>query len=163
MEIVGNSHLSAALLAGEIDVHPEAKMGCDCGTALGSLRPRAEVKRPQRSELENLRRKGWGTAKIEKWFEQKRIIENREARIDSAKRDASAGTDPDGWCTIVKSLLSDVRLNYVGLLLHWYSGSLDGEKIQVTGRTKLSADGSLAESLYQMEEDQIYEIRLARA
>lgn len=163
MAIIGNAHLSVALRAGEIDVHPESKMGCDCGTALGSLRSRAEVRRPQRSEVEGLRRKGWGTAKIERWFEQRKAIENREARIDSAKRDASTGTDPDGWCSIMKSLLSDVPLSHVGLLLHWYSGSLDGEKIQVAGRTTLSLDGGLAESLYQMEEDRIYEIRLSRA
>jgi len=49
-------------------------------------------------------------------------------------------------------------VDYVGLLLHWYSGSVDGERIQINRRTKILLDEGLADALYHVEEDIVYEI-----
>jgi len=37
-------------------------------------------------------------------------------------------------------ILALSAVDYVGLLLHWYSGSVDGERIQINRRTKILLD-----------------------
>lgn len=122
---------------------------CDCGTALGAL-GRAESKLERRksaadNEESKLRRKGWSEAKIKRWKEQK------SEHLAKPKSTPEA-TD---WEDFLKELLSSRQTPFVGLLLHWYSGPIEG-RIELQGR---EAANLSAEILGRMQEDVLYEFR----
>lgn len=156
-EIIENPHLASVLVPGELYIQPATKT-CDCGTSLGFLRPRSSEKRPERSVVDGLRRKGWSVAKIDRWLAQREEVKSRNAKSEADRRSSATGTDPDGWTATTSELLALPGVSYAGILLHHYSGSLEGERIAITGRTKLICDESLSDALYHIEEDRIYEI-----
>ncbi|MEN9935383.1 MAG: hypothetical protein RLZZ387_1962 [Chloroflexota bacterium] len=57
------------------------------------------------------------------------------------------------WEDLLKDMLG--HTSFVGLLLHWYSGSIDG-RIELQGRQPVKVS---AESLGRMQEDVLYEFR----
>ena len=134
--LLQNSRMQGVLQPGEIYIHPGSKM-CDCGTSLGGLGRRPVENRVSRERKARLRKKGWSDAKFQRWLEQQRQTSDRKERIKTAMADAVAGCDPDGWGGIMRGLLNGLQLPYVGLLLHWYSASLDSEVIRSKGRTTL--------------------------
>src|SRR5688572_15732863 len=70
--VLQNPNVAAQLSDGERHILT-TRGHCDCGTVLGSHREAANHER----ELEKLRKKGWGEAKIERWVEQKRAARVR--------------------------------------------------------------------------------------
>ena len=156
-EIVINPHMTLMLRPGELYVQPAPKV-CDCGTSLGSLRPRPETKRPERSAVDALRRKGWSDSKITRCLAQRQETYTRKAKREADRHLHASGTDPDGWVSTTSDILALFAVDYVGLLLHWYSGRVDNERIQIDRRTKLLLGEGLADALYHVEEDIVYEI-----
>ncbi|MEW6306755.1 MAG: hypothetical protein AB1705_25085 [Verrucomicrobiota bacterium] len=156
-EILSNPHLSQHLHLKERYLYPGGKM-CECGTALGTLRETQPPKRIEKKEIDGLRKKGWSETKIQRWIEQQMSVKERKAQIKAKQDLAAHGSDPDGWTATVRALISEARLPYVGLLLHWYSGDLESERIPIKSRVKLPNDDQLSNALYRIEEDTIYEI-----
>lgn len=157
--VIENPHLATHLRPGELYIQPATKT-CDCGTWLGSGCPRPSVKRPERSVLDKLRLKGWSQAKIDRWIAQRDEVTARNTRSDADRKTAINGTDPDGWISTASELLALSGVNYVGILLHHYYGTLVAERLSIAGRSKLKLDESLSDALFNIEEDRIYEIYL---
>lgn len=143
------------LQSGEIYFHPTGKI-CDCGTALGSLGRRPEAARTSAEIFTRLRKKGWSETKIQRWMAQQVQTAERDKRVHDARVNAVAGSDPDGWCSILRGLLCDLRLPYAGILLHWYSGGLPTEAINARGRMSVPMDDKLPDTLFRMKEDTLY-------
>ncbi len=125
------------------------KCHCDCGTTLGALR-RAESKFERRKsaaekEESKLRRKGWSEAKIKRWKEQKA---EHLAKLKSTQ-------DATDWEDLLRDMLNSRQTPFVGLLLHWYSSSIE-ERIELQGREDVKVS---AETLGRMREDVLYEFQ----
>ena len=158
VEKLSNPHVEKVLKPGEVYFHPAGK-GCDCGTALGSLR-HGDEGRVDKATLDGFRKKGWSETKISRWLAERDKVRNREKRIQ-AQRELAAqihANDPDGWCAIIGALQDTLNLQYVGVLLHWYGGSMNSEKLEVE-RCSVPLDENLGNALYHMEEDKLYVVR----
>lgn len=152
---VENRSIKPLLLPDELYFYPAGE-SCDCGTALGSLNHASDAGRVEKSWLDGLRKKGWGEAKIARWVEQKKLVGEREERIQSAREADFAGVDPDSWCTITRRLIHELPVSHVGLFVHWYGGSFESEKFDSPQRIELPLDDELADSLFHMEEGILY-------
>ncbi len=151
-------HVDPFLQTGEVYLFPSRRM-CDCGTALGSLNRQPESERISKATGDRFRKQGWSDAKIQRWLEQRSQTDERDRRISDAKSISVAGRGPDGWHGILRGLVCDLRLTYAGILLHWYSGGLETEKIEVKRRVTLPMDDKLTDALYRVEEDTFYIIK----
>jgi hypothetical protein len=54
-------------------------------------------------------------------------------------------------------LLESGYTRRLGLLLHWYHGSVDNERINILGKEKIKIQELKPEQLMKMKEDVIYE------
>jgi len=151
-----NPHLATQLRPDDMYVQPVPKM-CDCGTSLGSLRRVSEPPRVERRETDQLRRKGWSDTKIDRWLQQQTQYLERLSRERESREAATRGTDPDSWCQTISELLALPGVRYAGLLLHWYSGGIESERIHLSDRRRVRLDSSTLDFLYHIEEDILYE------
>lgn len=123
---------------------------CDCGTALGALERNAALLERRRRSNErkeaSLRRRGWSGARIQRWRHQ-------QQNLGSSLHQQAGVTD---WERLLTDMLSQPRMPYVGLLLHWYGGGPD-EPIALQGRDILPL---CAESLGRLREDVLAIFRL---
>src|SRR5262245_6972763 len=78
---------------------------CDCGTPLGAAR-----RAPERGDgshevrrIEELRKKGWGAAKIERWLEQQKSTRRRDARVKK-ERGVAVAMELGAWSTGLDAL-----------------------------------------------------------
>lgn len=120
--------------------------GCDCGTVLAQHLTAAELDARLLAETKRLRRKKWGSAKIERWIDDRR---------KTFHKPSGHGTDSiEQWVSVIAALKDRMKLPYVGLFVHSYRGSLVDEEIDVS---RSIADPALAvyDQLCQFEEDQI--------
>jgi hypothetical protein len=135
-------------------------IGCDCGTALGARRRSAaeheqdngSVKTSIARKAEKLRRAGWSGAKVEKWLEQKE---------STAGKHSKPNEEPsiEHWATFLARVLDSGAARRVGLLLHWYNGSLDDEDIVLARKEMHNRKEITAEFLSDIEEDVLYDFR----
>ena len=89
-EIIIDPHMTSVLRPGELYVQPASKV-CDCGTSLGSLRSRPETKRPERSAVDALRRKGWSEFKITRCLVQRHETYTRKAKSKADRNLLASG------------------------------------------------------------------------
>ncbi|MGH8107407.1 MAG: hypothetical protein ACREO1_01640 [Arenimonas sp.] len=101
-----------------------------------------------------MRLKGWSEAKIARSLAQKldKISQVNEAAV------RSNGSQASGWCSFLSELLDSGKTPYVGLLLHFYSGSLES-RIEMSGRVAAGKADVSPEYLGNMQEDVLYEFR----
>jgi hypothetical protein len=135
---------------------------CDCGTALGARRRSAtdqeqdngSVKTSIARKADKLQRAGWSAVKVEKWLEQKE---------STARKHAKPIEEPaiEHWATFLGRVLDSGAARRVGLLLHWYNGSLGDEEIILARQEKHKRKEITAEFLSLIEEDVLYEFRRA--
>lgn len=147
--IIENKHVSKALKSGEIYFHTVDNF-CDCGTALGFIRNDNAIKdrlsKVIAREKAKKVRQGWSNAKIDRWYQDK--LKNKE------KKHKEPCGDPDGWSETLADLKAAANLAYVGIMLHFYSGDLDSEHIELT-RKSIPLDDQLEDYLWQMSEDEL--------
>lgn len=151
--LVENRHVQPQLHKGDRYVLT-TRGSCDCGTPIGSRRTVGRDE-PHARELAKLRKRGWSEAKIRRWLEQKRETRERsERQADAAAR--SRTPEAAEWVALLADVLGHAAR--VGLLLHWYRGGIDSERItlerEVVPRVELTA-----ERLLSMREDVIYEFQ----
>lgn len=130
---------------------------CDCGTQLGLI-ARLEMPgemRIEKKELDKLEKKGWSAGKIDRWkternktFEKDKIRYSRMVNADHL--------DVANWMKYLDTLFTNTNISYVGLLLHWYKGGLQTERIKIKGRIEIQRMDLTHESLLNMKEDIIY-------
>lgn len=138
-----NRQVRKVLKAGEIYFNTCDKY-CDCGTKLGSYQePDRELQAAAlNKELAKLKKKGWSQAKIGRWCADREKAHRIEAPVG----------DPDGWVLTIRSLLTDAKLPYAGVLLHMYKGDIQTERM-MPARFKAPLDESLAHKLWRLPED----------
>jgi hypothetical protein len=149
-----NAHVEGQLES-DLQYHLTTIGHCDCGTELGSarrVRDRSQkIGRPE--QFAKLRRRGWSASKIERWLEQKT---SRSAQV---KRASSDTPDAGEWCLFIREVLASPYTDSFGLLLHWYGGALDSERIELRGREVILARDIEATDLLDLTEDVLYEFR----
>jgi hypothetical protein len=136
---------------------------CDCGTPLGSLSAKDKQKSLADGEsvhaVAKLKKKGWSQAKIDRWQAEKETAAERS----SLQRANSSGADLNSWCQFIKAFLTSSEGKSLGILLHWYRGSLDDEKIQIKSIEHLRLPEELEKNLLSIREDVLYLFSMAPA
>lgn len=155
-EPVTNASLVAQLRPGE-QYFCTTRAHCDCGTALGSAKSIERNASTLRRKAERMKHKGWGPRKIERWLDEKQKGWARRQSKQEARLDESLG-EVRSWESLLRDMLSEPSLDYVGLLLHWYSGGLD-EKIALSGKESVGLAALTPEFLARLEEDVLYRFR----
>lgn len=125
---------------------------CDCGTALGSARESPLVRADLGKQVAKLRRKGWSETKIERWKRDRRKSEDDQNRRFHAEAERLR-SDTETWLALLGELLASREVRSVGVLLHWYAGSLEDERIELA---RTAPGEPRAEFLETIEEDVLY-------
>jgi hypothetical protein len=125
---------------------------CDCGTPLGahagSAADEAHV------QIRKLRAKGWSETKIARLREQRGEHQAQKAAI---ARTASE-TGIAQWQSFLSEALMRSDTPYLCLLIHMYSGALDGD-IELSDRQTVKLQDADTAFLDAMSEDVLYEFR----
>jgi len=150
---IENPWVQQALPAGAVQARASDR-SCDCGTALGRLRE-SPGRRVERTDLDRLRARGWSERKVARWLEERERVAAREARVGAGRvtETEQGWPDPDGWVARLAALLGPGVSPSVGILLHWYRGRLDTERITLVGREAWRLDADLGAALYRLPED----------
>ncbi len=129
------------------------KAQCDCGTTLGWAAresARAPKKLDVEAETRKLQRKGWRQAKIARWLEAKQHDE--QTWKPPSPESLSSDKLNEDWLSLIEDMLSEPSVSSFGLLLHWYSGSLESRLPIHERREVLLTKAALA----TMEENTLY-------
>jgi hypothetical protein len=154
-EIVHNPHLESQLPAGERYVLTTRKY-CDCGTALGSLSHAFQKGPPSyERDVQKFRKQGWSEAKIERWLTEKEMA-NDKANIKSRRVSGSEDITVASWVEFLTVALESGHTDRIGILLHWYQGSLTSERISLRNIVSLSVRKLTPDYLLKIEEDSLY-------
>lgn len=146
---IDNASINTALRAGESYYY--TSHGCDCGCGFGVLARSSSHPPDYESKLEDFRKKGWSSAKIERWLNEKRKSE--------AWRTDFLASPPDDvilWHKFVHEVIDAGAARYVGLLVHWYSGGLETETIPIQTRRWTTIADLNCEHLLRAEEDVLH-------
>jgi hypothetical protein len=161
-EPIHNPSVAKALHPGETYFYTTRGM-CDCGTDLGSaLRRNATLHAPDpEQEAKKLRKKGWGAAKIA------RRNKDRQADFERKKAEAEARGDVPPhhaqiWCDFIQAVFDARAAGSIGILLHFYSGGIDSERIPVGGRRTLQVSALTSQYLLELTEDVLHEFQGSR-
>lgn len=154
-ERVSNDSVSAQLRPGERQLRATGHM-CDCGTGLGAGR-RAPAESDLDRRVAKLQKKGWGEAKIARWLDQQESNEHSRARKRAARSETPTAEE---WHRFLVEVLGSGGVEWVGLLLHWYSGDLSEEQVRFA-RQPVSFSELSPQLLLDLKEDVLYEFRRA--
>jgi hypothetical protein len=153
---IQNDTVIAQLAPGETYYRTNRSM-CDCGTGLGCL---ATVNRKQNQSDHALARKvrkfqasGWSQTKIDRWLAQH--DETRLNRVRSARDHYIS--DAERWLNIISEILDSDKTPSFKLLIHWFPGELESERIQIQRRCKISINDARPDVMLHMEHDVLYE------
>ncbi len=158
---IDNSFVSAQMPQGQYVRATQSV--CDCGTPLGSLsakhnpKSRAEGESAHATSVAKLKKKGWSQAKIDRWLGEKETASERA----SLQRANSSGANLNSWCQFIKTFLSASQGKALGILLHWYSGSLDDEEIEIKCIERIPLTEELEKNLLSIREDVLYLFSMA--
>lgn len=104
-------------------------------------------------EMESIRRKGWSEAKIARWYKEKK------ATADRRNEKRSVVEDYEQYSAFLHQTLSERLTTHIGLLIHFYSGAISAEEIEVTKTVTLPIDRVSAVTLMALEDDVLYIIK----
>jgi len=153
---VENPSVQAQLPPGTVYVYLSGNY-CDCGTPLGRLRRDLGRADDPEGQVPRLRRKGWSEARISRWRDQKQAAREKDRRTVQGMAEGMTA-EVEWWLSYLRRLLGAGGVRSIGLLLHWYSGSLTGERITLRERIRLPIGQVRPEFLVQIEEDVLYEL-----
>jgi hypothetical protein len=156
-KLISNPHVAT-----QVDSHDwyilTSKKHCDCGTALGSLNhQRAAKVSSYERDLKKFRKQGWSEAKIKRWLKQKEQTQERHRREDAALSEGG-GPELNRWIEFLNHLIASNLSPRLGLLLHWYHGGIESERIKIQRREKVRLSEVNPERLMRIEEDVLYEV-----
>ena len=104
-----------------------------------------------------MERKGWSVAKIERAMADIETSHERHVETRGGRTIGSRDAEIAQWSGIIRSMPMATGANYVGLMLHQYSGSIDGADF--AARHEACSPEVLEDFLLAIEEDVLYEIR----
>jgi hypothetical protein len=125
---------------------------CDCGTPLGAHA--ASATDDTQAQVRKLHAKGWSEAKIARWREQRGEHQAKKA----ATARAASETGIAQWQGFLSEALTRSDTPYLCLLIHMYSGALDGD-IELSDRQPVKLREADTAFLDAMSEDVLYEFR----
>ena len=144
-EPISNSAVEELLRPGEAYFHATREY-CDCGTSLVRSRSPSDARS---RKVQQFRRRGWSEAKIERWLQS----------TTPGAKDHGTGPTQGEWQAFIVDVLA-AGVPYVGLLVHWYRGSLSDEPIAIKRRVAAQPTSlPLADGL---DEDMLYCFALDR-
>lgn len=155
-KVISNPHVARHIEAGDRYVQTTRKH-CDCGTSLGSL-ARRETKSQDAlgHQAEKFRRRGWSEAKIDRW--QVQTERDRARRRQEGTTGAQRGLqDAKQWIDLLRDLLNSGATARIGLLLHWYRGSVESERVELNGIRRVELSAASTDQLMGIEDDVLYE------
>jgi hypothetical protein len=156
-ELISNPHVAEQIAPRDRYILTSRKH-CDCGTALGSLsHQRAANSSTYDRELKKFRKQGWSETKIQRWLAQKEQTKERHRREDEALAEGS-GPELDRWIQFLNDLIRSGPSPRFGLLLHWYHGSVESERIKIQRRETIRFSELNPARLMKIEEDVLYEV-----
>lgn len=163
-EVIENESVREHLNAGDFYILTTQGM-CDCGTVLGSEyreEPLAsdEKEKFRRQTIEKFKKKGWSQTKIDRWFNEAVLTEEKENRSRELQHESAVSFVSD-WIAFIKDMLGSKVTPKIGLLLHMYDGALYG-RFTIVGKKRVSLKELNESILLQMAEDVIYEFVLDR-
>lgn len=143
---VSNASLQEILSAGDQQILTTPGT-CDCGTVLGSAStgntsPATRMER----DLQKLRSKGWSEAKIQRWQSQREGAQHNHQRPSEAER----------WILLIHKLLQQPQARRIGLFLHWYSASVEQERLIISDPRKVQLSELTVDFLTHLQEDVVY-------
>lgn len=145
------------LLCDEALFRTTHKGACDCGTCLGSAIDEREESHVYQAEIAKLGKKGWSSAKIERWLNEKDAAKRRSAERARSKN-LSHLTEAEKWLEFLNQCLVHTKPNAVGLLLTWEGGSTRDLRQGERGKAIRIANVSPS-FLLHLEHNRLYEIR----
>jgi hypothetical protein len=127
---------------------------CDCDTAIGSAH-RDLIREPNWArEIKKLRKKGWTQQKIERWeADRRKDIERNRSMAEARQGAGSVGVQ--SWIDFIRSVIESSSASGIGIVLHFYAGSLNREAC-IRERRSVSIDELTTEFLLNVEEDILY-------
>ena len=147
---IANAHLAAQLRPGELQLST-CTGHCDCGTAIGSAFVAEDAeeswKRGLERERKKLEKKGWSAAKIARAEEQRAAAREQRPTASGPSLELAA------WLALLRQGIGGGKVDELGILLHSYRGSLEGERIALKG-VRMVALAQVDEQLLRgIEED----------
>jgi hypothetical protein len=94
----------------------------------------------------------WSAAKLQRWREQRGLVE--------ASREASVHGNISAWHRYLANLAGVVQMGAVGLLLHWYNGSIEDERFGVTVVRPVAIANVEVAWLTSWQADHLYQVTL---
>ena len=150
-----NPNLLSQFRSGEL-YFVTSKGHCDCGTVLGTLSTAKTFETVvQSKKAQKLRRKGWDEEKIAQWARDK--IKSKKKSHGRKYTPQEINAETNRWIQFLRELSQTGNLSHVGLLKHWYSGSLETEQISIKRTEQINLADITTEILTKIEEDVLYE------
>jgi len=153
---IQNDNVIAQLAPGETYYRTNRSM-CDCGTGLGSLaslnRKQSHSDRALARKVRKFKASGWSQTKINRWLAQH--DETKLNRVRSALDRSTS--DAERWLNIISEILDSAKTPSFGLLIHWFTGQLESERIQIHRRCKIRIEDASPNVMLRMEYDVLYE------
>lgn len=139
-----------------------ARGSCDCGTEIGlSIRtetlPLSTLDLSR--EIKKLKKKGLSDIQVHDWIERtaaERVLKQKE----TAARLVGPHYELHRWIQFVSAVLKGNHADWIGIMLHWYSGNIASEALAVLNRRWLTLADSTAEYLLHAEEDVLHTVTL---
>ncbi len=127
-----NSFLQEQLYPGESQ-YLTSRGRCNCGTVLGSRRKErgfAHDTNAVEQKISRLRKSGWSETKVQRWCDQNANVATRKERV-LAEHAGTRTSEVNAWQQFVTQSVLEGGSPYVGLLLHWHGGMLEGAEVRI--------------------------------
>src|SRR5439155_22067036 len=93
----------------------------------------------------------------QRWLTEKAAAEERAERTQEARR-SEGMRQVQRWLDVIAEILDSGVASRIGILVHWYSGGIESERIDLGPTTSVSLDGLSADMLLEMKEDALLEV-----
>ena len=112
---------------------------CDCGTRLGSEYRKAEShsKISEKSIVDDLRKKGWSDAKIQRRLDDFRKTQAKNERAAEALSEKS-GDELESWMELTQQLFHQSLTSHLGITVNDYTGLISNPKFALTRKIQSS-------------------------
>jgi hypothetical protein len=130
------------------------KTQCDCGTVFGRQNQKGSSEAPIEVQVQRLKRKGWGEAKIRKWLEELERAKKKTAR-EKPRNDTATSQE---WLKLFNQILRNHGIKSFGLLFHHYHGNQTVEDFEIGEKVVLNLKDLTEEELGALISEIPYEI-----
>ncbi len=152
-----NAHVKAQLNPGAL-YFLTTKGHCDCDTVLGyASTGQLRESILQSKKYQTLKKKRWSEAKLNAWIEEK--IKKESEKKSKHRRTYSPielEKRTSRWINFIRNMLQSGSISHIGLLKHWYKGSLETEEISLKDKQKVRINELDTHYLTHLEDDILY-------